>query len=190
MIDNKLYEIWKPVVGYEELYEVSNLWGVKSLNYNHTKLHKNLSPGSKWGYKFVFISWNKNLLVHRLVAMAFISNPENKPQVNHINWIKDDNRVENLEWSTASENQKHRFDTLLQKVKNNHFINKNPNKWKTWILSYNYVEIIQFSLNWEFIKKWYWAKDIERNLKIWNSSIISCCKGRRKTAGGFIWKYS
>lgn len=101
-------EIWKDIKGYEGKYQVSNMGNVKSLNYRRTgkekilKLHKNNS-----GYFMVGLYKDdkyKSFLVHRLVAQAFISNLENKEQIDHINTIKTDNRVENLRWATQKEN--------------------------------------------------------------------------------------
>lgn len=107
-------EIWKDVVGYEELYQVSNLGRVKSFRRspNGVILKKrvggNLYDRAYLGCKDKSGDFN----VHRLVAEAFIPNPENKPYINHINGIRDDNRVENLEWCTASENHLHKFRSL------------------------------------------------------------------------------
>lgn len=109
-------EIWKDVVGYEGLYQVSNLGNVRSLNFNHKGICKALKPHiNESGYARVVLWKNKKpktLRVHRLVAQAFISNPENKKTVNHENGIKCDNRVENLSWATISENTKHMYDVL------------------------------------------------------------------------------
>lgn len=109
-------EIWKDIKGYEGMYQVSNLGRVKSLGIsgcsNICLKDKILNPSfdRKNGYKRACLckSGNeKRVGVHILVANAFIPNPENKPQVNHINGDKTDNRVENLEWCTCMENIQH-----------------------------------------------------------------------------------
>lgn len=98
-------EVWKDVVGYTGLYMVSNHGNVKSLRRNIV-----LRPTNDEGYLKIKLQFNrktKSVRVHRVVAFAFIPNPENKSQINHINGIKDDNRVENLEWCTNIENIAH-----------------------------------------------------------------------------------
>ena len=107
-------EIWRDVIGYEGLYQISSLGRVKSLskkskpgkgNYSRPEIIMKLRHTTD-GYMHVLLYKNgkgKRCRVHRLVAKAFIQNPGNKPTVNHINHIRDDNRVDNLEWATARE---------------------------------------------------------------------------------------
>lgn len=101
-------EIWKPVDGFEDLYEVSNLGRVKSLNYHLTGKERIIKPfKNKKGYLRVNLFRNgkqKKFLVHRLVATAFIPNPNNLPQVNHRDEVKTNNFVENLEFCDAKYN--------------------------------------------------------------------------------------
>ena len=114
-----MQEIWKDINGYEGLYQVSTLGRVKSLEKNGKKCKILKSNLNNNGYTHVILSKlnkRKTILIHRIVALAFIPNTDNKPQINHINGIKNDNRILNLEWSTAAENTKHAFNTGLRKI--------------------------------------------------------------------------
>jgi hypothetical protein len=114
--------------------------------------------------------------VHRLVAEAFISNLENKSEVNHINGTKTDNRVDNLEFCTRSENQIHAYKNNLQK----------PKKSSNNILS---KKVIQRNLQGGYIKTWNCVMDIERVLGIKKQYISACCLGKIKTSHNYIWEY-
>lgn len=107
----KEIEIWKDVIGYEGLYEVSSYGNLKSKKRKKEKLLKHIKNTD--GYMCVFLSINndpKIISIHRLMAIHFIDNPENKPEVNHKDGIRDNNVLSNLEWMTKKENIKHSFD--------------------------------------------------------------------------------
>lgn len=113
-------EIWKDVVGYEGLYKVSNTGKVFSLERHGTKNRLMCAHDNGKGYYRVKMSKNdisKSHMLHRIIAEAFIPNLENKKCVNHINGNKKDNRIENLEWCTHSENVNHAIRTGLKKIK-------------------------------------------------------------------------
>lgn len=166
-------EIWKDIEGYEGLYQISSEGRVKSLGNDKTRKEKILKGiKDKYGYLYVNLYKNrklKNLLVHRLVAEAFIDNPDNLPQVNHIQENRKDlNCVDNLEWCDAKYNIN--YGTRNERV--------------TKSLS---IPILQFSKTGEFIRKWESATEAERELGIVN--IFKCLKGKRKSVGGYVWRY-
>lgn len=176
-------EEWRAVQGYSGLYEVSDLGRVRSLpreikTYNGgkwTRPGKIIKPiTNKDGYQQIHICKDgkqSTITVHRLVALAFLDNPDNLPEVNHKNEIKTDNRVKNLEWCTRGYN--------------NNYGTKN--KRQSVVLS---RPVAMYSLDGEKIKEFYGGHEAQRQTGILEQSISLCCLGKRQHAGGFRWKFA
>ena len=132
-----------------------------------------LSQSSQQDYKFVGLlidGHQKRMRVHRMVAMTFIDNPENKPYVNHINGNRADNNVENLEWVTPSENTQHAVETGLM---------NNGRK----------RAVIQYNLNGDKMATFESASEAARQTGCSQSKITMCCKRQRQTANDYQWRY-
>lgn len=177
-------EIFKDISGYEGKYQVSNQGNVKSLNYNKSWKEKLLTPlKSKDWYYSVWLSFQKakRFRINRLVALTFIENINKKTEVNHKNWIKSDNRLENLEWCTRWENQKHAISMWLKKV-------PTPSKGKFWKDHFNSKKIIQSKEGIQ-IKIWNSITEAAIFCKIAVPNISKVCKKKLKTAGWYEWEY-
>lgn len=188
--------IWKKVRGYE-YYEISNTGKIRSLprpmkrkNYMSGKVfyyssrEKILKPFlNQCGYPEVGLCKNgksKKALVHRLLAEAFIPNPENKKQVNHKDGDKQNNKLENLEWVTPSENGLHAYKNGLSKA---------WHKGKTGSHTPSYRKTIQKDCRGNVIKVWDCALDAVREGGFDSGCISKCAKGISKTHKGYIWEY-
>ena len=181
-------KIWKDIEGYEWIYQVNELWNIKSFKFWRETILKNWSDKNWYLHTTLCKLWKrKNFKIHRLIWIYFIENPENKKEINHINWITNDNRLENLEWCTPSENIKHAFKIWL--CYNNHYKINHPYRWKFWKNHHSSIPVLQYDLQWSLIRSWESAKFAQNELKINSSSISRTCKWKTKTAGGFIWKY-
>lgn len=180
-------EVWKDIEGYEGLYQVSNMGRVKSVAryapnnggvfFKEEKILKQVK--NKKGYCTVSLSKRskkQSVTVHRLVAKAFVSNPNSSLTVNHINEIKTDNRAENLEWMSISENVKYGNGIKRSSISRTN----NPKRCKP---------VIQYSKDGNFIKEYMSIKIASDITNIESTNITACCHDRRKFAGGYIWKF-
>lgn len=177
-------EVWKDIEGYEGLYQISNMGRVRSVDRTVVKGvgHENktnvfykgrvLKHGTdSWGYAFVILQnqGKKCVLVHRLVANAFLDNKQNKMQINHIDGNKQNNAVCNLEYCTPSENMKHAAKLGLTKTRHIAMVDGSTGN-----------DIMQFHS----------IEDAQRYFgREKGTNIENCLNGRSKTAYGYKWRY-
>lgn len=160
--NKNLYPI--PIFDLEE-YRIDKLGNIFSLK-KQIYLKPNLN---KDGYAYVMIN-KKQRLIHRLVAITFIDNPNNFKEVNHKNEIKNDNRVENLEWCSRKYNATYN---------NCHF---RHSEWEK-------KPILQFTLDGEFVKEWTYSKEIEDSGIAKANLVRQCCRNKICQTGGFVWRF-
>lgn len=174
-------EIWKDVIGYEGLYQVSNLGRVKSLGNGGSKNSKFsseriLKTCEIKGYLRVTLSKDgkqKQYSVHRLVALAFLPNPYNLPMVNHKDECKTNNACSNLEWCSVKYNNN--YATRIQRIAESQT---------------NYPKFSKKVICIETGKIYPSTHQVERELGFANSHISSACLGKLKSAYGFHWRYT
>ena len=163
-------EVWKDVSGFDGLYKVSNTGKVKR-SFVNGKERILSGRKDKDGYIEVILSKAQHksyFRIHRLVAKAFIPNPDGKPMVNHKDKNVQNNAVTNLEWVTASENVVHGYCTGRK-------VRKRP--------------VVQYTKNMDFIAFWNSIREAGQALCINEHNINSCCNDKLPSAGGYIWRY-
>ena len=188
-------EKWKDIDEFKGLYQVSNLGNVRSLDAiinckGANNIDSHIRKGrllkkykGTTGYYYVNLSKDSKVKlsqVHILVAKAFIPNPEKYKLINHKDGNKLNNAVDNLEWCDYSHNIKEAYRIGLR---------KNKYKGKYGKEAQFSKPLLQFSIDGKFIKEWENASQVNRELGYCAENIRSVCKGRRKIANGYKWKY-
>lgn len=171
-------EIWKNIDGYGGRYQISNLGNVR----NRQGLFMAQKP-SKDGYVRLLLAKNgkyKAEYVHRLVAKAFIPNPENKSEVNHIDGNKANNKASNLEWATTYENHQHAVALGLKPIC--------PTIGKCASDNPCSKPVLQYDMDGNLIREWKSRIDAARFVGCCPNSITRCVNGVRRSCKGFVWK--
>jgi hypothetical protein len=176
-------EIWKAIKGFEGFYEINSLGQVRNAKNNYLRKPKI----NRLGYLTIVLckeGIGKTAFIHRLIAEAFIPNPESKKEVNHINGCKLDNSIKNLEWCTRHENMRHASKVGLLDGR------AKPYSIKSKLLHPARKIVYQFTKDDQFIKEWPSVNQASRELNIKAENIALCARGGAKSAKGFVWKYS
>lgn len=165
-------EIWKDIHDYEGYYQISSEGRVKSLISNKILIGDTNSSGYR--RVMLYAPVKKRFFIHRLVALHFCEGYSNNLIVNHKDGNKQNNKAENLEWITRSQNDVHAFKNNLRK--------SNPCTFKHKILAYDKNTL-------ELIKTYNDTKECEEDLKVARSNIYNCCNGKQKSCKGYILRY-
>ena len=185
-------EVWKDIKGYEGLYKVSTYGRVKSLSRSGNGYKEKILKGYNTGKdrKYVCVKLydkfgnKKNYKIHRLVAEAFLDNPNNLPQVNHIDGDTFNNNINNLEWCTNEENQKHAWKTGLQKVRQG--IEKEVNSIRYLGIVKCEIPIVQFTKNYKLVK---YFTSISKAIKENGNGVTSCLYYKTIYGNGYKWRF-
>ena len=187
-------EIWKSVVGWEDLYEVSNFGNVRTLHYKKPYLmHPVLDAKGYRRVSFTRVNSKKykRFAVHRLVAQAFIPNPDNLPEVNHKDENRQNNRVDNLEWCTNKYNCN--YGNFKQKVSDSRigikFSEIHLDNLRRSHVKVQGKPVLQCDRNGVILNEFDSMSDASRSLGISVVSISHCCRKISKSAGGYVFKY-
>lgn len=186
-------EIWKPAKGFENLYAVSNLGRVASTQFHGKKSFSIMTQSNgKLNYKFVKLrDWKKGYVrsypVHQLVASAFIPNPENKPQVDHIDTNPSNNKLDNLRWVTSLENQ--RNEITLSRLRKSIIAYNKSEAHKQDVINALGKPILQYNRQGKFIQEFSSISEAAAILKTTATCIKRVCDGNRKYHRSWIFKY-
>lgn len=188
---------WRPVPGYESTYLISSRGDIWSIRRNRELICKQ----EKSGYRRITLSVDgesKTFSIHRLVALAFIPNPENKPTVNHINEDKSDNRVSNLEWATVKEQNAHGTRTARAMANTDWAARTAKMDYKKIAQKHDYKtlnaaqmrKVVQKDLTGTVIARFDSIGQAARSVNVSTGHIWQCCNGERKTCKGSVWSYA
>jgi archaeosine-15-forming tRNA-guanine transglycosylase len=176
-----MVEIWKDIEGYENIYQVSNLGRIRRVNQSGYRIRK---QKVNKGYFLITLSKDaiqKTFLVHRLVGLAFVDNPKMKPEINHLDENKLNNRANNLQWVTSKENAN--WGTRNSRI--SEYVRHNPvSVCKTKRVNQICKDTKKIIATYESMG------EVVRKFGYHQGNISECCSGKRREANGFLWSYA